>query len=92
MLNIFLLAELVPPDIEKEIRNLYLSLLELLKHFWKCFPPTSPQQETQAVRMHEALQRFTMAKLKPFEVSRRVLPQSFAVNFILADFLWKNRL
>uniref|UniRef100_A0A8D8AW16 General transcription factor IIH subunit 1 n=1 Tax=Culex pipiens TaxID=7175 RepID=A0A8D8AW16_CULPI len=70
------LAQLVPPDIEKEIRNLYLSLLELLKHFWKCFPPTSPQQETQAVRMHEALQRFTMAKLKPFEdrAMRELLP------------------
>lgn len=70
------LAQLVPPDIEKEIRNLYLSLLELLKHFWRCFPPTTPQQETQAVRMHEALQRFSMAKLKPFEdrAMRELLP------------------
>lgn len=59
----------MPPDIEKEIRNLYLSLLELLKHFWKCFPPTTPQLEAQAIRMHETLQRFSMAKLKPFEVS-----------------------
>ncbi|XP_055536075.1 general transcription factor IIH subunit 1 [Wyeomyia smithii] len=70
------LAQLVPPDIEKEIRNLYLSLLELLKHFWKCFPPTTPQLETQASRMHEALQRFSMAKLKPFEdrAMRELLP------------------
>ncbi|XP_058830259.1 general transcription factor IIH subunit 1-like [Topomyia yanbarensis] len=70
------LAQLVPPDIEKEIRNLYLSLLELLKHFWKCFPPTTPQMETQASRMHDALQRFSMAKLKPFEdrAMRELLP------------------
>lgn len=70
------LAQLVPPDIEKEIRNLYMSLLELLKHFWKCFPPTTPQLETQAVRMHETLQRFSMAKLKPFEerAMRELLP------------------
>lgn len=70
------LAQLVPPDIEKEIRNLYLSLLELLKHFWKCFPPTTPQLEAQAVRMHETLQRFSMAKLKPFEdrAMRELLP------------------
>lgn len=70
------LAQLVPPDIEKEIRNLYLSLLELLKHFWKCFPPTTPQLETQATRMHETLQRFSMAKLKPFEerAMRELLP------------------
>ncbi|XP_062562070.1 general transcription factor IIH subunit 1 [Armigeres subalbatus] len=70
------LAQLVPPDIEKEIRNLYLALLELLKHFWKCFPPTTPQLEAQAVRMHETLQRFSMAKLKPFEdrAMRELLP------------------
>lgn len=64
----FLFAELVPPDVEKELRNLYLSLSELLKHFWNSFPPTTPECESKAVRMHEALQRFQMAKLKPFEV------------------------
>uniref|UniRef100_U5EYR7 General transcription factor IIH subunit 1 n=1 Tax=Corethrella appendiculata TaxID=1370023 RepID=U5EYR7_9DIPT len=61
------LAQLVPPDIEKEVKNLYLSLLELLKHFWKSFPPTTPELEARAVRMHQALQRFSIAKLKPFE-------------------------
>lgn len=61
------LAQLVPPEVEKEIRNLYLSLSELLKHFWNSFPPTTPECESKAVRMHEALQRFQMAKLKPFE-------------------------
>lgn len=62
------LLELVPPSVEKELRNLYLSLSELLKHFWNSFPPTTPECEAKAVRMHEALQRFQMAKLKPFEV------------------------
>lgn len=50
------------------MRNLYLSLLELLKEFWKCFPPTTPQLEAEATRMHDILQRFAMVKLKPFEV------------------------
>ncbi|XP_055596221.1 general transcription factor IIH subunit 1 [Uranotaenia lowii] len=70
------LAQLVPPDIEKEIRHLYMSLLELLKHFWKCFPPTTPQLEADALRMHQTLQRFQMAKLKPFEerAMRELLP------------------
>jgi len=62
------IAELVPPDVEKELRNLYLSLSELLKHFWSSFPPTTPECESKVIRMHEALQRFQMAKLKPFEV------------------------
>lgn len=62
----------MPPDVEKELRNLYLSLSELLKHFWNSFPPTTPECEAKAVRMHEALQRYQMAKLKPFEVSVRL--------------------
>lgn len=63
------LTELVPPDVEKELRFLYLSLSELLKHFWNSFPAITPQQEQKAVQMHEALQRFQQAKLIPFEVS-----------------------
>lgn len=62
-------VELVPADIEKEVRNLYLALCELLSHFWKCFPPTNSQTEQKVVKMHEALHRYHTAKLKPFEVS-----------------------
>lgn len=65
-----LISELVPADIEKEVRNLYLALCELLSHFWKCFPPTSAQTEQKVVKMHEALHRYHSAKLKPFEVSK----------------------
>lgn len=65
----FIVVELVPPDIEKELRSIYLSLAELLKHFWRSFPAITPQQEEKATQMHEALQRFQMAKLVPFEVS-----------------------
>ncbi|KRT85497.1 hypothetical protein AMK59_1717, partial [Oryctes borbonicus] len=61
------LAELVPSDIEKEVRNLYLALGELLSHFWKCFPPTTPSAEQKLVKMHEALHRYHAVKLKPFE-------------------------
>ncbi|KAF5302911.1 hypothetical protein FQA39_LY02091 [Lamprigera yunnana] len=61
------LAQLVPSDIEKEVRNLYLSLSELLNHFWKCFPTTTVTLEQKAVKMHEALNRFHGAKVKPFE-------------------------
>ncbi|KAM7344073.1 transcription factor B1 [Cochliomyia hominivorax] len=60
-------GQLVPPDFEKDLRNLYLALSELLKHFWHCFPPTTQELENKAIKMHEALQRFKMAKLQPFE-------------------------
>lgn len=61
------LAQLVPPEIEKEVRNLYLALCELLGHFWKCFPATTPASEQKLVKMNEALLRFQTIKLKPFE-------------------------
>lgn len=61
------LAQLVPSDIEKEVRNLYLSLCELLHHFWKCFPPTTIALEQKTIKMHEAIHRYHAARLKPFE-------------------------
>ncbi|XP_043642541.1 general transcription factor IIH subunit 1 [Drosophila teissieri] len=60
-------GQLVPNDFQRELRHLYLSLSELLKHFWSCFPPTSEELEAKLQRMHETLQRFKMAKLVPFE-------------------------
>ncbi|XP_046748010.1 general transcription factor IIH subunit 1 [Diprion similis] len=61
------LGQLIPKDLEKELRNMYMCTCELLRHFWKSFPPNTPQLEEKAVRMHEALHRFHSARLKPFE-------------------------
>ncbi|BFG04705.1 general transcription factor IIH subunit 1 [Drosophila madeirensis] len=60
-------GQLVPSDFQRELRHLYLSLSELLKHFWNCFPPTTEELEAKLQRMHDTLQRFKMAKLVPFE-------------------------
>lgn len=61
------LSQLVPPSIEKELRSLYLTFGELLRHFWHSFPPSTPELEAKVVRMHEAIQRFSAVKLIPFE-------------------------
>lgn len=61
------LSQFVPIDFEKEMNNLYLSAGELLREFWSSFPPTNPDLESKAVKMHETLQRFNMTKIKPFE-------------------------
>lgn len=74
----------MPRDFQRDLRHLYLSLLELLKHFWNCFPPTTEELETKLQRMHETLQRFKMAKLVPFEVSEcyiRFKSQLLIYNF-----------
>ncbi|XP_043285675.1 general transcription factor IIH subunit 1 isoform X2 [Venturia canescens] len=60
-------GQLIPKDLEKELRNVYVCTCELLSHFWRSFPPTTPQLEEKAVRMHDALHRFHSARLKPFE-------------------------
>lgn len=76
------LSQLVPPNIEKELRNLYLALSELLHHFWNSFPPTTLELETKFIRMHEALQRFAQAKLAPFEetVMREASPIGVSIT------------
>ncbi|KAF7987419.1 hypothetical protein HCN44_003181 [Aphidius gifuensis] len=61
-------AHVIPKELEKELRSVYVSILELLKKFWKCFPPTTPQLEANAVKMHETLSHFHTLILNPFEV------------------------
>lgn len=61
------LSQFVPVDFEKEMNHLYLSASELLREFWSSFPPTTPDLEAKAVKMHDTLQRFTMSKIRPFE-------------------------
>lgn len=60
--------ELVPKDLEKELKHTYNALCELLRHFWSCFPPTTKTLEEKANNVHASLHRFELAKLKPFEV------------------------
>ncbi|KAK6630220.1 hypothetical protein RUM43_015013 [Polyplax serrata] len=61
------LAQLVPKDLEKELKHTYNALCELLRHFWSCFPPTTKTLEEKASNVHASLHRFELAKLKPFE-------------------------
>ena len=61
-------AQLVPSDLQIELRNLYISMCELLRHFYACFPPTTPQLEEKVVKMYEAINRFHATRLTPYEV------------------------
>ncbi|XP_066995629.2 general transcription factor IIH subunit 1 [Anabrus simplex] len=61
------LIEMVPAEILREAKNLYMSLCELLRHFWSSYPPTTPELEEKATHMYSALQRFREARLEPFE-------------------------
>nr|CAG4646969.1 EOG090X04EN [Megafenestra aurita] len=54
-------------DLQKELKQLYASLSEILRHFWAAFPPSTPQLVEKANRMVDALHRFSQAKLTPYE-------------------------
>jgi len=38
-------VEMVPDEIQQEMKNLYCALSELLRHFWACFPTTTKALE-----------------------------------------------
>nr|CAG4649250.1 EOG090X04EN [Scapholeberis mucronata] len=54
-------------DLQSELKQLYVSLSEILRHFWAAFPPSSPQLVEKVTRMVDALHRFNQAKLSPYE-------------------------
>ncbi|KAL7054430.1 hypothetical protein AAHC03_026057 [Spirometra sp. Aus1] len=60
---------LLSPDQSKELALLYASAGELLRHFWACFPVTSPQLGAKLDRISESLNRFKSTKLYPFITS-----------------------
>ncbi|GBN24498.1 General transcription factor IIH subunit 1 [Araneus ventricosus] len=61
------LKDSVPIEIQTEMKQLYCALTELLRHFWCCFPTTTPQLEEKVLSMQASIQRFEYAKLQPFQ-------------------------
>ena len=62
-----LLAGQYPESVQQDLKILYGSLSELLRHFWACFPPTTPQLQEKAIKMHDTLLKYQAKKLRPFE-------------------------
>uniref|UniRef100_A0A8C4PYB9 General transcription factor IIH, polypeptide 1 n=1 Tax=Eptatretus burgeri TaxID=7764 RepID=A0A8C4PYB9_EPTBU len=58
---------LAGPTERQELRQLYLGLSELLRHFWACFPISSLALQDKVIRMKGNLERFETTKIKPFE-------------------------
>jgi len=58
---------LLSEEIKQELRNLYVALNELLRHFWSCFPVQSKFYEEKVVRMKSTLENFHKMKLRTFK-------------------------
>ncbi|XP_075423802.1 general transcription factor IIH subunit 1 [Ascaphus truei] len=64
--------QMVPNDIQTELKHLYVAVGELLRHFWSCFPVSTPFLEEKVVKMKSNLERFQVTKLCPFQEKIRM--------------------
>ncbi|XP_072034851.1 general transcription factor IIH subunit 1-like [Amphiura filiformis] len=56
-------------EIQHDLKRLYTSLAELLRHFWSCFPVSSKAVEEKLMRMKGTLEQYQTKKLQPFKDS-----------------------
>ncbi|CAF5171101.1 unnamed protein product [Rotaria magnacalcarata] len=61
------LSQIVPQNIQEEMQTIYVSLSELLRHFWSSFPPSSPLIEEKIHRVHETIERFRETQVNAFK-------------------------
>uniref|UniRef100_A0A669R7X0 General transcription factor IIH subunit 1 n=1 Tax=Phasianus colchicus TaxID=9054 RepID=A0A669R7X0_PHACC len=72
--------QMVPNDIQSELKHLYVAVGELLRHFWSCFPVNTPFLEEKVVKMRSNLERFQLTKLCPFQ--EKIRRQYLSTNLI----------
>uniref|UniRef100_A0A8D3BPT2 General transcription factor IIH subunit 1 n=1 Tax=Scophthalmus maximus TaxID=52904 RepID=A0A8D3BPT2_SCOMX len=59
--------QMIPTEVQGELKHLYVAAGELLRHFWSCFPVNTPFLEEKVMKMKSNLERFQMTKLRPFQ-------------------------
>ncbi|XP_003967578.1 general transcription factor IIH subunit 1 [Takifugu rubripes] len=59
--------QMVPTDVQGELKHLYTAAGELLRHFWSCFPVNTPFLEEKVIKMKSNLEKFQMTKIFPFK-------------------------
>ncbi|XP_060119201.1 general transcription factor IIH subunit 1 isoform X1 [Heteronotia binoei] len=72
--------QMVPNDVQCELKHLYVAVGELLRHFWSCFPVNTPFLEEKIVKMKSNLERFQVTKLCPFQ--EKIRRQYLSTNLI----------
>lgn len=72
--------QMVPNDVQSELKHLYVALGELLRHFWSCFPVNTPFLEEKVMKMRSNLERFQLTKLCPFQ--EKIRRQYLSTNLI----------
>ncbi|XP_072475750.1 general transcription factor IIH subunit 1 isoform X3 [Notamacropus eugenii] len=67
--------QMVPNDIQSELKHLYVAVGELLRHFWSCFPVNTPFLEEKLVSHIEEMLQTAYNKLHTWQ-SRRLLKKT----------------
>lgn len=57
----------LPDHVKTELAAIYRSAGELLRHFWTCFPVSTPALEEKVSKMEDTLHKFHQLKLRYFE-------------------------
>ncbi|XP_049578072.1 general transcription factor IIH subunit 1 [Syngnathus scovelli] len=76
------IIQMVPSDIQGELKHLYTAAAELLRHFWSCFPVNTPFLEEKLIKMKSNLERFETTKLCPFQekIQRQYLNKNITAH------------
>ncbi|XP_033823999.1 general transcription factor IIH subunit 1 [Periophthalmus magnuspinnatus] len=59
--------QMIPSEVQGELKHLYAAAGELLRHFWSCFPVNTPFLEEKVIKMKSNLEKFQLTKLRPFQ-------------------------
>ncbi|XP_072292059.1 general transcription factor IIH subunit 1 [Eucyclogobius newberryi] len=59
--------QMIPSEVQGELKHLYAAAAELLRHFWSCFPVNTPFLEEKVIKMKSNLEKFQLTKLRPFQ-------------------------
>ncbi|XP_055337553.1 general transcription factor IIH subunit 1-like [Paramacrobiotus metropolitanus] len=55
----------LPEPLREEIRGVYASLAEILRHYWACYPVTDRALGEKLARMKKTIEKFQQERLKP---------------------------
>ncbi|XP_037070765.1 general transcription factor IIH subunit 1-like [Pollicipes pollicipes] len=57
----------LPDQVKTELAAIYRSAGELLRHFWTCFPVSTPALEEKVAKVQDTLHKFHQLKIRQFE-------------------------
>lgn len=75
------LKDEIPKINQEEIKALYVSSCEMLRHFWACFPPKNLQLETKLKAMVETLECFYNQKI--LTLREHLIKENFSWNLTM---------